>query len=130
MNRLARILWKRDRQGFVEEANDLGVAAISIRDLQEGDPFELAENIQANNVGVEALDTLEVLDAKNCLTQGPMRGFIGPSLKRPNAAVSGARGASAQALSYLVVSWSHIFGTQARTLAILASIRGPISSLS
>src|SRR6266536_2480505 len=71
MNRLARILWKRDRQGFVEEANDVGVAAISIRDLQEGDPFELAENIQANNVGVEALDTLEVLDPKNCLTQGP-----------------------------------------------------------
>src|SRR5258708_37389401 len=70
MNRLAKILRKRDGQGLVEEADDLGVAAVSIRDLQEGDPFELAENVQANYVGVEALDALEVLHAENCLTQG------------------------------------------------------------
>jgi hypothetical protein len=70
MNWLAKIFRKRDGQGLVEEANDLGVAAMSIRDLQEGDPFELAENVQANYVGVESLDTLEVLHAENCLTQG------------------------------------------------------------
>src|SRR5690242_1161931 len=55
LNRLAKILRKRDGHGLVEEADDLGVAAMSIRDLQEGDPIELAENVQANYVGVEAL---------------------------------------------------------------------------
>ena len=65
MNRLAGIIRKWGGQGLVEEANDLRVAAVSVRDLQEDESFELAENIEANDVRIEALDALEVLYSEN-----------------------------------------------------------------
>ena len=42
MNRFAGILRKGHRQRFVEQADDLGVTAVSVRDLEEGDALELS----------------------------------------------------------------------------------------
>lgn len=70
MNRFASILWEGRRQRLVEQADDLRVASISIRHLEEGDPVGLAQDVEANDLGVEALDALEILHSEHGLAQG------------------------------------------------------------
>lgn len=69
VDRLPRILRERDGQGLVEEADDLSVTTVSIRDLQEGNSLELLKNVEADDLGVEALDRMEIPHTKDCLAQ-------------------------------------------------------------
>jgi hypothetical protein len=54
MNRFAGIPWERHRQRLVEQADDLRVTSISIRHLEGDDPVELAQDIEADDVGRSA----------------------------------------------------------------------------
>jgi hypothetical protein len=45
------------------------VTRVSVRDLEEDDALELPQNVEPNNVSVEALDTLEVFHSEYRLAQ-------------------------------------------------------------
>src|SRR6266851_1637557 len=77
VNRVARIRGKRNRQRLLEEADDLGVPAVPIGDLEERDAIELLENIEADDVGVETLDRCQVLHAEDGLAKPAKAGVHG-----------------------------------------------------
>ena len=69
-DRLPGILGERDGQGLVEQPDDLSVAAVAVADLEEGDAVELPQDVEPDDLHVEALDRLEITDAEDRLSQG------------------------------------------------------------
>jgi hypothetical protein len=72
-DRLPRVLGERDGQGFVEQPDDLSVAAVPVRDLEKRDAVELLQDVEPDDVYVEALDRLEITNAED---RAFTRGFI------------------------------------------------------
>src|SRR5258708_6358254 len=52
MNRFTGILRKGHRHGFAEQADDLGVTRVSVRDLEQDDALTLSYNANSNNFPV------------------------------------------------------------------------------